>query len=176
MATISNTLNAVKTLASGISRGVIKRAIRRAYLIDQSGAATLRRLRDLGYRIRNQAFYDLRREVIASTPLPFDRVFADRRDTLSLRQHIFTEDNFPTTFKYVVQVQAQSSVSGDPYTFRTGIYSDETLSGEEIESIVRNRFSDAYTSREDFAGSDRALQWHGTFDSIKSFQAFQHQG
>lgn len=164
----------LKTLADGISRGVVKRAIRRGYVFDTSGAAVLRRLRDLGYRIRSQVFYDLRREVIASTPQRFNTFFRDLERRPSLNQHIFTEDNFPTAYKYVVRVKARSATTDSAYSFPTGIYSDEILSGEEIEKIIRNRFTEVYFNREDYQGSDRALQWHGVFDSVESFQAFQH--
>lgn len=151
----------------GVALGVIKRMIRRAYELDRSGAATLNRYRQLGYHISTQRFYDIRREVIASTPIPWWRLFGEPGKQIPQRRHIVTEENFPSTYKYVVKVSAREPDSGKVYTFHTGLYESERLTPEGVRARIVDYF------REGSPGVFRP-EYLGEFISIEEIQMFRH--
>jgi hypothetical protein len=116
----------------------------------------------------------LRREIIASTPLAFDKLFSSPTKPLSHSRHIKTEDKFPTMYKYVVEVRAASILSGEEYTFTTGVYSDNKLTGEEIRTMIQSRFNEGASRGNEEVMERHGLEFRGTFLGIGVTQAFRH--
>lgn len=153
---------------TGYALGIVKRSIRRAYSLDISGRFTLFHLRELGYHIGTSRFFDLRREVLATFPIPPAAMFGEPRKPLSQMRHVASEDNFPTKYRYIVGVDAVSELTGTAYTFETGIYSDKRLSQGDLEQVIADRFNGA--------GSPvHSLEFEGSFVGIATVQAFRHR-
>ena len=153
------------TLA-GLTTGILKRIIRRGYSLDISGAATLREIRAKYGQISANRFYDLRREVLASTPYEFKSFFRGSTKPLPHRQHIYTKDPSPTKYKYVIEIGARSSLTGEPYNITTALYYNRSLGEGEIREIVSRLFLDP-------TEVNRLQYEQGVLQEILTIQAFR---
>lgn len=158
---------------AGLPLGILKRMIRRNLELDISGAKTLARFRELGYRVANETFYALRREIIASTPLRFAKAFPDLEKVIPVHRHVKSLENFPTSYKYVLEVEAKSLLSAEKYTFTTALYEKERLTPEQIRERVEKYFTNYLELEPEQDKRGRSLLYQGAFEDILTIQLFR---
>lgn len=121
---------------SGFTQDLARRMLYTGTLEDLSGASILSDFRSLGYEIRTQTFYDIRREILG-LQLHEEGIVAQQADQRVARAYFTNTDwDISDRFMYTVRVFGADRLTGEDSEYFISVTSNTELTKDTIQAMA----------------------------------------